>query len=265
MPFVTLVTCASAVCLALLLHGARIGPRLALCRPSSLHAVLTLLLVTPLAIVVQEMANWAAEFLPAFNGEMYTEFAQAPWIVVLVGGSLLPAIGEEIFFRGVLGRGLVARYGLAWGTLWCSLLFAVIHLDPAQMVGVLGIGVALQLLLMATRSIWLPMLLHGANNALSFVLLKLGWHGEVEHQPLALVAAAALALVPLALLFYQTRTQWVLPNGEDWSPGFLSAESPPSLLGARQQRAKPGLVLATIAMLALALFAALLVYFADTI
>ena len=35
----------------------------------------------------------------------------------------LPAVGEELFFRGLLGRGLIARHGLVLGTCLAAALF----------------------------------------------------------------------------------------------------------------------------------------------
>lgn len=86
-----------------------------------------------------------------------------------LGGCLLPAVGEEVMFRGFLGRGLLARYGLAGGTL-LSAMFSLMHADPVQALAVLVLGITLQGVYIATRSLFAPMLLHGLNNALAFGL-----------------------------------------------------------------------------------------------
>jgi len=233
MPVATFATFLSAVALSVAWFGRHTARRLALTLPAARHVALALLLVLPLAVVMQEVAAWAGEILPTFNTELYLEFAKAPWPLVIIAGCLLPGVGEEMFFRGFLGRGLVARMGLAWGTAWCAFLFAAIHLDPTQASGILVIGVALQLVLAASRSLWIPILVHALNNALSFSMVKLDLLTDLEHLPLPVVASAVLVLVPLAMLFYCTRSQWILPDGTPWNPGYLTAEMPPRELEAR--------------------------------
>ena len=222
-----------ALTLNIAFFGSRIGRVLALRAPSIRHTMLTVLLVAPLAIVMQEVAAWAGEVLPTFNGEIYAEFAKSHWVLVFLAGCLLPGVSEELFFRGFIGRGLLARLGVWWGTLWCAFLFAAIHLDPTQIVGILVIGVALQLVLLSSRSLLIPMLLHTLNNLLSFTAMKLGALADVDHVPPPIVIAALVVLLPLAMLFYRSRRHWQLPDGEHWNPGYLTAESPPPEVEAR--------------------------------
>ncbi|UVI36270.1 CPBP family intramembrane glutamic endopeptidase [Brevibacterium spongiae] len=43
-------------------------------------------------------------------------------------GVLLRAVGEEIFFRGLLGEALVRKVGFGWGNVFQALLFLIPHL-----------------------------------------------------------------------------------------------------------------------------------------
>lgn len=45
-----------------------------------------------------------------------------------VAGAALRAVGEEVFFRGLLGGALVRRLGFAWGNLIQAALFLIPHL-----------------------------------------------------------------------------------------------------------------------------------------
>lgn len=45
-----------------------------------------------------------------------------------VVGVLLRAVGEEVFFRGLLGGALIRRLGFGWGNLVQTLIFLVPHL-----------------------------------------------------------------------------------------------------------------------------------------
>lgn len=88
------------------------------------------------------------------------------WAAVLIIG-VGPAIGEELFCRGFLGRGLVAWHGTRIGVLTTSLLFGIMHLIPAQAAYAAVLGVILHVLALSGRSLWLPMIAHFLNNGLS--------------------------------------------------------------------------------------------------
>jgi membrane protease YdiL (CAAX protease family) len=88
------------------------------------------------------------------------------WTAVLIIG-VGPAIGEELFCRGFLGRGLVAWHGPRIGVLATSLLFGIMHVIPAQAAYAAVLGVILHVLALSGRSLWLPMIAHFLNNGLS--------------------------------------------------------------------------------------------------
>jgi hypothetical protein len=153
-------------------------------------------------------------------------------------------VGEEVFFRGFISRGLLARHGLIWGTLLTSLLFAVVHIEPVQATGAFVLGVGMQYVFLATRSLLAPIMLHSVNNTLAFALMK--HHsdlpipglsslpeGAIVHTPWPLLLAALAALIPVLALLQLTRTRWILPDRSEWSPGYVTAERPPPSLGAR--------------------------------
>ncbi|GIT28142.1 MAG: hypothetical protein Ct9H300mP1_01880 [Planctomycetaceae bacterium] len=86
--------------------------------------------------------------------------------------AVLPAVGEELVFRGVIGRGLVARGGIVHGIFLTSLLFAMAHINPAHAMSVFPLGVLLHVVHLATRSILAPILLHFLINGWAAVLTK---------------------------------------------------------------------------------------------
>jgi membrane protease YdiL (CAAX protease family) len=78
--------------------------------------------------------------------------------------ALAPALGEEIFFRGlVLGR-LSERWGPAAGLVGSSLLFAGLHPDWAQAAPAAVLGLCLGALTLRTGSVYAAILCHGTNN-----------------------------------------------------------------------------------------------------
>ena len=74
--------------------------------------------------------------------------------------------------RGLLGRGLVARRGVAVGVGVTACLFASAHLHPVQAAGLLPFAVLVQLAYLSGKSLWLPVALHFANNAFFVSLMK---------------------------------------------------------------------------------------------
>ena len=63
-------------------------------------------------------------------------------VLVVVVGFGAPIV-EEIFFRGVLQRSAVARFGPRIGVVLIAVLFAATHLQPLQFPGLLVIGLVL--------------------------------------------------------------------------------------------------------------------------
>jgi membrane protease YdiL (CAAX protease family) len=218
------------------------------------HVLLVVLTVGPLWIVATAVSSWIAKVLPSWFGEVLVDFGEFPLALVLVGGCLFPALGEEILFRGFIGRGLVARYGVLVGMLLTSVLFGLMHVDPAQAASVMPLGWVFQVVFLSTKSLAAPILLHALINATSFLVIRnVDVLGDVEHVPPLLFASGALALVAVFALFYQSRSRWVLTDGSHWSPGYVTAEEPPRELGAVLHAARPAawsLVAAVLAYVA---------------
>jgi membrane protease YdiL (CAAX protease family)/Flp pilus assembly protein TadD len=237
---------------------------LALRRPSGTHFLLVLFLVLPMAVLSEQYTDWLTQALeqifgPAANmgGASQTGFlrwvdkalekvAKQPWLQMFLIGAVAPGLGEELFFRGFLGRGLVARYGALRGILFTSVLFGLSHIDPVQGSHAVFLGIVLHLVYLAGKSLWVPVLLHILHNALVFTRMKLGMSGTIETGlqsiPPVLLVAALVVLVLLLLLFYWSRLSWMLPDGLLWSPGYVSAEMPPAPLKCQPSyRSLPGL------------------------
>jgi membrane protease YdiL (CAAX protease family) len=248
----------------------QLGRKLALRRFSPWQCLLVLLLLVPQAVVASELANLVHEvvrwidspFLDQLNDMSWVEsFAKQPWPLILLGACVFPALGEELLFRGVLSRGLIAWHGVMAGSIFASVLFGLMHLVPAQAVATIVIGLVLQLVFLCTRSLWAPILLHLLNNAMAFSAVRFGsviplpgFTVDAEHIPPLVVLAALLASVALLGLLLQTRTRWQLPDGSEWSPGFFPTESPPVGLNAQPVSRAPSLLLSAVTVVLLATF-----------
>src|SRR5262249_25780361 len=66
--------------------------------------------------------------------------------------------------------GLVGRHGALIGVLLASAIFGAIHLNLPQGLWAFVMGCCLHLAYLATRSLWVPVLLHFINNAAAVIV-----------------------------------------------------------------------------------------------
>ena len=130
--------------------------------------------------------------LLAYQGPL--DFA---WLLVSL--ALVPAVCEEILFRGFVQSGLVRQSQAAWrGVVATALVFGVFHLDPWRFVMVAVLGLFLGWLRQSSGSLWPPILAHALNNALSVALIAAGVAAADRAPGTILTAVVAAALVLLS-------------------------------------------------------------------
>jgi membrane protease YdiL (CAAX protease family) len=251
-------------------YGSEARRKLALCGMSRLHFICTILLVPPVLVLVLAFGEgiqsayiylgWAipqpakpvGNFVNAVK-EMGLGGAVA---VVLIAG-MLPALGEEVFFRGFIGRGLVARWGPVLGVLLTSLLFGAIHFHPiTSLTAVLG-GLTGHLLYLWSRSLLAPMIRHVLHNSTALLLATLA--GGIDGPQAALTLIAAGAVVMIGVLLYRTQASWVFSDGGTWSPGYNTAEMPPTGSAACLRRRSSGTSLSVSVAAIYVVFCALVI------
>ncbi len=93
----------------------------------------------------------------------------APALALLV---LIPPLCEETFFRGILFRGVLARFGAGVAIASTSILFALFHMIDIQKILMLILGCYFGFLVYITRSLWASIVAHGVNN---LAVLTLMW------------------------------------------------------------------------------------------
>lgn len=211
-----------------------------------------------------EWTSSRTSYIPYFD-ELEARIAQLPWWLLLVGACLFPAVGEELLFRGYIGRGLVGRYGPVAGVLLTSLLFGLMHVEPVHVCATALLGVVLHVVHLATKSLWAPILLHALNNVFALGWRKLAGDDAASMVPATdspvpplLLLAAFVAALAAGWLLYKTRTRWTLPGGEEWSPGYVSAERPPASTGAAARAGTVEWTLVTAVLCVYAIFPAYL-------
>ena len=92
----------------------------------------------------------------------------------VAGLAVVPAICEELLFRGYAQRQLERAAGAAGGIALAGLLFGIYHLDPLQALPLSMLGGYLAYLTWRTGSLWPAIIAHFANNAFAVVTTELG-------------------------------------------------------------------------------------------
>ena len=80
--------------------------------------------------------------------------------------ALLPALGEELFFRGALQKSLLRLSEKPWlAILVTSIVFALLHRTFFKLLPIFTLGVLLSTVYHVTRNIWYTIVIHFLNNA----------------------------------------------------------------------------------------------------
>jgi membrane protease YdiL (CAAX protease family) len=109
--------------------------------------------------------------------------------------SLMPALVEEVLFRGVIQNGLVNRYGAVKGIIMTSILFAVIHINPATLISVFLMSMMMGYIYYKTNNLIYTSLFHFLNNVIFVVLIKFnafGMKGLIDVEELSHVSREIL-------------------------------------------------------------------------
>jgi membrane protease YdiL (CAAX protease family) len=157
--------------------------------------------------------------------------------VLLIGVG--PGIGEELWCRGFLGRGLVGRYGPVLGVLFSSFFFGLIHVDPCQGTMAALLGIWLHFVYLTTRSLYLPMLLHFLNNSLAVSASRFSALKAVDQGadiPLAVYAAAGFLLLAVGWALYISRVRLVDEHNHPFQPLYPGVAYPPPGSSVRLER-----------------------------
>jgi len=85
--------------------------------------------------------------------------------------ALIPAVGEELFFRGVIMRvSFQGTKNMHLGVLLSAVLFALVHMEFSNFLAILFMGVLLGYLYVYTGSLLVPIGLHFLNNCIYIIL-----------------------------------------------------------------------------------------------
>jgi membrane protease YdiL (CAAX protease family) len=148
------------------------------------------------------------ELLPLPDGGVKTlqDIVDGPHLVLAVFAlAVLPAICEELIFRGILVRSLATRFVPAAAVVISALVFAAYHLSVLQLIPTFTLGVLAGAMTLRAHSVIPAMTAHMINNAIAILVSRdvipgaSDWIGA--HRETSLAIAGVLTATGIAILF----------------------------------------------------------------
>jgi membrane protease YdiL (CAAX protease family) len=131
--------------------------------------------------------------------------------------AVLPAIGEELMFRGVIQRVMTNwAKNYHWGIWITAFLFSAMHMQFYGFLPRMALGAMFGYLLVWTGTMWVPILAHFVNNAmgvLGYFLINKGvlskdveeWGTEAGQIPIVILSLSGVAI--LLFLIHRSGSQ----------------------------------------------------------
>jgi membrane protease YdiL (CAAX protease family) len=162
-------------------------------------------LATVLPFALGLVAAWLVEMILPSSGEgsaglrrMWSEGSRGESVAWILLIALLPGFVEEVFYRGFVQRGLLLRWGPTASIMLSSLLWAIVHGEPAWAAAIFIWGLWLGVVAWRTGSVLLPFAMHAGVNGL-WTAGMMTLHRAPESEPvLNSIALAALVLGAVA-------------------------------------------------------------------
>jgi membrane protease YdiL (CAAX protease family) len=165
------------------IHHLNLDPRaiLPLHAPGLRMITGTLLATLALNHLLTAEAAWREPWLPTpepfrlMFADLFVYRGAFDFAILLTLFAVVPAICEEVLFRGFLQSGILgAGRRAAAGITITALIFAAFHLDPWRFPEVLALGIFLGYVRWSSGSLIPAMLAHALNNAVSICLAAWG-------------------------------------------------------------------------------------------
>jgi membrane protease YdiL (CAAX protease family) len=150
------------------------------------------------------------------------------FLMLLLVAAVVPGICEELAFRGLIQTGLRRSFGTNHAIVWGGAMFALLHLNPWNFIGLWTFGALLGYLRERTGSVYPSIAAHIANNSLALVVFALqrpeDWETRPEFLPWYVVLPAGLLLVYSLIQLHRVTASSALKGG----PARVILTEPPT-------------------------------------
>ena len=163
-----------------------LGIRLHKQQPGMILAVMGVVLLQPFMYGVMELIGYLLSHLGTFGRSLIDSQEQlerflmflagadsaSEFIIVAVVVAVVPAVCEEIFFRGYIQKNYMDSLSPVRGILFTGFVFGLFHLSPANLVPLTLMGWYLGYVYYKTQNLFVPVMVHFCNNFLSLAVLQ---------------------------------------------------------------------------------------------
>ncbi|MFI3268191.1 MAG: type II CAAX endopeptidase family protein [Rikenellaceae bacterium] len=137
-------------------------------------------LISPMYILFGILAIFSMSFItnplvslfPQNLGDIYDMLSKMDTYTLLSCVIAAPVL-EELLFRGIIQSDLEHKYGGISSIIITSLVFSIIHINPAQVIAVFFTSVLISTIYYKTKSLWCCIIIHSFNNTAAYLLFKL--------------------------------------------------------------------------------------------
>ena len=153
----------------------------------------TYLVMFMLSIVLSKLLpNHLDELEMAFD-----EMMKQPFVLLVLVIAVMPAIGEELLFRGLVFGSMRHKYKVGWAIFLSALLFGAYHTNLVKLIPTGLLGACFAYIVYKSGSIFISMLLHFTNNFLSVIAMK---YPETMEKALPFMVKEDLSVIELIIM-----------------------------------------------------------------
>jgi membrane protease YdiL (CAAX protease family) len=125
----------------------------------------------PLPAGVQRWVDLIKDMFEATYRLLVTATSPLELLLVVLTVAVVPAVSEEVLFRGLVQRDLESLVGGTKSAVIAGLLFALYHLNPFSLVPLATLGIVFGLIVYRSGNLTLAMIAHFLNNFLASLAL----------------------------------------------------------------------------------------------
>jgi len=117
-----------------------------------------------LALIFPDIGDGGAPLQPFMT--------EGSFFAAVLAVAIVPAVTEELLFRGFILTGLESATGKWTAVLLCSCLFGFLHLQPFQIPFTSIIGIGLSYAALESGSLLVPVIMHSCHNLFLLILVR---------------------------------------------------------------------------------------------
>lgn len=183
--------------------------------PRFKHLIGSIILIIGSSSAVLLIANLLAYLMPDRNASVNTDFNTTldgvSFIPALLLIALMPAVCEELMFRGYMFTAFRDKMKLPMAVLWVSLFFGISHMSIIRLLPTALLGVSLAYAIHQSKSIVCSSIMHFLNNGFSVFILYYGdrftfLQEEQMNMPVIIsMVVLAVICIPVGCLLLKNR------------------------------------------------------------